>query len=1119
MNAVSTLEREVVGALGSAAHDVGTFALRAGPLGANALTVLSFTGTEAISQLFSFQVVCWCDIEPAALTRMLLGQPATFMMQVRDGAPRVVQGIVASVEAQGIARSDHRRQYRIRVVPRLWLLKKRTNSRIFQNMTPVQIVSEVLGQAGVAYRWNLAQKYPARGYCVQYRETDYHFVKRLLAEEGIFFHFEAPSNAPDALDHFGAPLAAVVGAATEMLSPSETVVFSDSADCYPAIQGDSAEGRLGTLVGTTANALANGSSGISSAVAETVQAVTAPVVPFRSPETMNAAAEAVYALAARERVTSRSTHLRDYDFKHPALSLNAKATLRPSALSTDPLASPGSLRRGLMGAAAETAMGVLRDSLEVYNHHGQYEEPEVQREFARCQLEQLHSRRDIARGKSNCRRLFPAGRFRLDGHVEFDREYVVTKVTHEGLIPEYYGEQARALKTYRNHFECVPATVAYRPAPAKADLQQVLESAVVVGPANEEIHTDEYGRIKVQFHWDREGGWNEHSSCWIRVAQQWAGAGWGFQFIPRVGMEVLVSFIGGDEDRPMVVGCVYNGTHPVPHTLPARKTRSGIRTQSSPGGNGFNEIAFEDAADQEQIYVRAQRDLDEVIMRDHTLRVDRDEALHVRRDQRQTIDRDQRELIGGNRTDTVKRDWTTEVEGHRRETVKGNLDLRVVHDLVTHVEGRKDLHVEDQIRVEAGGDVMTQVKGHLVTVVGRHDAKRSALLHVEGSNELSSTGTTEIRADAGIVIRCGESSIRISPKSIELASPTVLVRGTTVLTAAEKVKTKATTSVVISSDKVGLEGSNASLALTQTATLAAPHVALASNAALLDDQIDDAKPIPPTTFEAHDQEGKPIAGQPFVLVMPDRSERSGALDHGGLSEMELEESGNIVFPELQRATPGQMKPFPIRQGDYLSQLAARYAFDAQQVWSAPENAGLRSKRKHRNVLLPGDIVFIPQPVPRKLGWTAGTHNTFRIDVPRIKVELALRDGNKRSEAIASEAYRVEGLPSAIDGTTDGDGRVSFEVPIHVRSVRLSVPTRHLVLPVLVGDLDPVEDISGVRARLEHLGFYHPNDTGTRESSEVRDRRAIANFQKSRTLRVTGEIDAETRSALENAHGS
>jgi hypothetical protein len=207
----------------------------------------------------------------------------------------------------------------------------------------------------------------------------------------------------------------------------------------------------------------------------------------------------------------------------------------------------------------------------------------------------------------------------------------------------------------------------------------VVETATVVGPPGEEIHVDEHGRVKVQFHWDREGQRDEHSSCWLRAMQPWAGAAWGSQFILRVGMEVVVTFVGGDIDRPMVLGAVPNAQNPMPYLLPGQKTRSGIKTRTSPGGGGSNELRFEDAAGQEQVFLHAQKDLDAVVENNHTRTVRGDEAMSVARTSKVEIGGDQEVSIGGNEVVTINK------------------------NLVLHVVGRQIIHVDGQGAADGGG--------------------------------------------------------------------------------------------------------------------------------------------------------------------------------------------------------------------------------------------------------------------------------------------------------------------------------------------------------------------------------------------------------------------------------
>lgn len=414
--------------------------------------------------------------------RVLL-QPATFLIQNPGQPARVVPGIVASVQPDGAAIVRDRRSYRIRIVPGLWLLKHRTTSRIFQDMSVPDIVSAVLDGASVPRTWKLGQSYPSREYCVQYQESDYAFLRRLLAEDGILFWFELPTSAGD----------------------GETMVLADNAQAYPLIAG---------------SAFPNGG----------------PRLLLRSVGGMIQSDDNVHQFALRQRVRPTHVLLRDFDFRRPLLDLRSEAESGPTGIS-------GTASAAILAATAQSGSDGTSQKLRVYGHRGEYGEPEVNPARARVELEQRRRRSQVGEGASPCRRLLPGHRFHLDAAMtDLAGEYVVPRVDHEGRGRQHTGSVTTAdghPSAYTNRFECVPADVVFRPKRPKPVLRQVLESATVVGPANEEIYTDAYGRIKVQFHWDLEGTRDERSSCWMRVVQAWSGAGWGFQLIPRAGKWAL----------------------------------------------------------------------------------------------------------------------------------------------------------------------------------------------------------------------------------------------------------------------------------------------------------------------------------------------------------------------------------------------------------------------------------------------------------------------------------------------------------------------------------------------------------------------------------------------------
>ena len=279
--------------------------------------------------------------------------------------------------------------------------------------------------------------------------------------------------------------------------------------------------------------------------------------------------------------------------------------------------------------------------------------------------------------------LAPGVTFELSGHpsADLDGEYLVTRVLHVSQPPSLgQGDGQDDVESYHNRFECIPLDVPYRPKRRTAKpVIPSIQTAVVTGPAGEEIHVDEHGRIKVRFHWDRENPADETSSCWVRVQQAWAGGGWGFWWVPRIGMEVVVQFIDGDPDRPLVTGSVYDGTNGLPYPLPDEKTKSTIKSNSSIGGGGSNEFRFEDKAGSEEIYTHAQKDYNEVVENDHN--------TLVHNNQTNTVDVDQTQEIGANQTETVHGNQEMTVDGNRTVHVKSNFDETIDGTETRHVVG------------------------------------------------------------------------------------------------------------------------------------------------------------------------------------------------------------------------------------------------------------------------------------------------------------------------------------------------------------------------------------------------------------------------------------------------
>jgi type VI secretion system secreted protein VgrG len=326
--------------------------------------------------------------------------------------------------------------------------------------------------------------------------------------------------------------------------------------------------------------------------------------------------------------------------------------------------------------------GFDASALRTYDHDRILEPTTVTQRVADQRLEELRADATTSRGASSARRLCPGFLFEVSDHTNtaHNGSFAVVEVRHDGGDPNATNLKSSARTraeepqlhgsfVYENTFRCIPASVPARPRRPKRRLLQVTETAVVVGPPGEEIHTDEHGRIKIQFHWDLEGKLDDKSSCWVRVMQPWAGTSWGSQFIPRVGMEVVVSFTGGDPDRPIVTGTVYNGAAPMPFKLPQDKTRSGLRTRSTPGGAGYNELSFEDAAGHEQIYLHAERDFDEVVEHDHTRTVYGHEVVKVKESRLLDVKNDNVRVVRGNEVLIVEQNVVRNVAGHELHQV------------------------------------------------------------------------------------------------------------------------------------------------------------------------------------------------------------------------------------------------------------------------------------------------------------------------------------------------------------------------------------------------------------------------------------------------------------------
>jgi type VI secretion system secreted protein VgrG len=337
---------------------------------------------------------------------------------------------------------------------------------------------------------------------------------------------------------------------------------------------------------------------------------------------------------------------------------------------------------------------------------------------------------------------------------------------------------------YANSFTAFPATAVFRPCCMTPKPRITgAQTAIVVGKSGEEIWTDTYGRIKVQFHWDQEGTNDENSSCWVRVAQTWAGQGWGSLFIPRIGQEVVVSFLNGDPDCPLVTGAVYNAQQTVPYTLPDEQTRSTIKSNSSKGGGGFNELRFEDKKDAEEIFLHAQKDLTVTVQHDCTTEVLNDATTTIKQNRSVTIQEANDTLVveKGNRTLQVQTGHEThEVQGTRSVTVTGDethtnqasLTYKVTGDCTWTITGNLTIDVQGNVTMQAGGSLTNKAGGSLTNDAGGSLTNKAgasltndagASLTNKAAISLTSSGGASQSIGASGMVVIGSALVKIDP--------------------------------------------------------------------------------------------------------------------------------------------------------------------------------------------------------------------------------------------------------------------------------------------------------------------------------------------------------------------
>ncbi|HVQ75676.1 MAG TPA: type VI secretion system tip protein TssI/VgrG [Candidatus Binatia bacterium] len=630
------------------------------PQGQEMLRFRAWRGSEELGRLSEFELSAVSSNPNIPLTS-LLAKKVTVRVELSGGGFRFFNGHVTRFAQDGmVGRLFH---YRATVRPWLWFLTRTADCRIFQEQTVPQILADVFADHPDALFENeLTGKFATREYCVQYRETDFNFVSRIMEEEGIHYFFD---------HHEDRHVMKLVDSnfTHKPLAPRSTLAF------FPPGK----QARLGE--------------------------------------------EFIHAWDVALTPQPGVVALDDYDFKNPKADL---------------------------GVRAQLVQGHERADSEVFDWPGEYLETETGEHLVRARIQELHSDFDRAEAECNVREMAVGRLFTLTTgpRPDQEREYLITRASYE-LRDNAFESSAEGPASYHCQFSVLQSQQQFSPARLTPEPKMTgPQTAVVVGTPEDEIVCDAFGRVKVLFHWDRIGKKkrkekeNADSSCFLRVTQPWAGSNWGVIFLPRRGQEVLVDFLEGDPDQPIIVGSLYNKDQMPPYDLPANKTQSGIKTRSAMNGTptNFNEIRFEDKKGQEQLVIHAERTMLESVEGSQSVSVGGSQSITVGSN---------RSIKTGNEKDGVKR-------GDVKELVHNNHNLHVKGDSRVGVDGASTVNVTGN-RIEAYGAEFSLQAANGVLV-------KAATITLHGTTSITLiAGGSSIVIDAGGVTVLGAPMIKLNP--------------------------------------------------------------------------------------------------------------------------------------------------------------------------------------------------------------------------------------------------------------------------------------------------------------------------------------------------------------------
>ena len=624
------------------------------PLGEDALLFRRMSGSEKLGRMFQFELEL-LSRKPDIKFGDLLGRNVTIRLDLPDRKKRYFNGFVTRFKQSDVNTEEDHTPYSAIVSPWLWFLTRTADCRIFQDKTVPDIIKEVFRDHGFTdFEDKLIRTYRQLEYCVQYRETDFNFVSRLMEQEGIYYFFKHEEN-------------------------KHMLVLADDISAHKVFP-DYEE------------------------------------IPYYPPDSaLRREREHIFDWTISQEVKPGVYALNEFNFKKPKANMEVKAAVRRDHARSD---------------------------LEIFDYPGEYVEADEGETYVRARIEELHAQYEQISGQANTRGLCVGSLYTLSGYPRKDqnREYLVESATYE-IESNEYASAGGSGEAYACGFTVLESKTPFRSARVTPKpVVQGLQTAIVVGNPGDEITTDEYGRVKIQFHWDRYGKKDFNSSCWVRVSHPWAGKNWGSVAIPRYGQEVIVEFLEGDPDRPIITGRVYNKDTMPPYELPGGGMVSGLKSNSTPGGGGYNEMSMDDTKGKEKITVHAQYDMNTT--------VEHDQTLVVHNNRTDTIDVNDSETVKGNQTLSVKSNRTETVNGTENVTIDGATTHTIKANYARNVTGNYTLSADSNIKS---------------TAKSNWDGIAGAKLTLDAP---------EIKLNAGskIEIACGGSSIVLEPAKITISS-------------------------------------------------------------------------------------------------------------------------------------------------------------------------------------------------------------------------------------------------------------------------------------------------------------------------------------------------------------